>query len=64
MKRYVRKITKEIYDRRTPSNYITDEDMCKVFDRSEMCGYGVYSPRVFEKNGEYFVEYELGDSCD
>lgn len=27
-------------------------------------GYGVYSSRVREDDGMYFLEYERGDSCD
>lgn len=60
-----RKISKEIYDRAKQNrDYITKEDMSEVFDICEMCGYGVYSPLVFEQDGEYYVGYYLGSSCD
>ena len=65
MSRYERKIPKDIYDHALQNrNCITKEDFDKVFTISEMCGYGVYSPLVFERDGEYFVGYCLGSSCD
>lgn len=65
MEKYERKISKEIYDRAMPNGgHIASEDMCKVFDMSELMGYGVYLPMVFERDGEYFVSFEMGSSCD
>lgn len=60
-----RKITKEQYDRaRQASGYLTESDKEQVFSQSELLGYGVYSPIVFESGGEYYVSYRIGDSCD
>ena len=65
MDRYERKISKEIYDRAVANKgYIASEDMSKVFDICQLAGYGVYLPLVFERDGEYFVSYEMGSSCD
>lgn len=66
MRECERKISKEVYDRskKLYGGYVGGEDMLKVFDVSERCGYGVYSPRVIERGGEYFVRYMIGDSCD
>lgn len=65
MEKYERKISKEIYDRAVANRgYIVSEDMNKVFDICQLCGYGVYLPLVFERDGEYFVSYEMGSSCD
>lgn len=65
MKRYTREITKEQYDRAMKNNkYITEEDKKTIFTESEIWGYGVYSPKVAEKDGKYYVNYESGDSCD
>ena len=60
-----RKITKEQYDRARESHgYLTESDKEQVFSASELYGYGVYSPIVFERDGEYFVSYQIGDNCD
>lgn len=65
MNRYEKEITKEIYDRaKEKGGYIASEDMSKVFSISQLCGYGVYTPKVFEKDGKYYVSFYLGSSCD
>ena len=65
MNAYTKEITKEIYDRaKANRNYITEEDKSKVFSISQLCGYGVYSPMVFEENGKYYCNYYLGSSYD
>lgn len=65
MTTHERKISPEIYERaKANSNYITEDDMKTVFDDSERLGYGVYSPCVYECNGEHYVLYHLGSSCD
>ena len=63
--KYNRKITKEQYDRAMANKgFITEEDMNEIFFPSEMFGYGVYNPRVIERNDEYYVTFTLGSSCD
>ena len=65
MKSLTREISKEIYDRAQAKNgYVLEEDMGKVWDSSELWGYGVYDGTTFEQNGKFFVRYCLGDSCD
>lgn len=65
MNQYTKEITKEIYDRAKENRgYITKDDMDKVFSISQLCGYGVYTPMVFEKDGNYYVSFYLGSSCD
>lgn len=65
MKTHIKPISKAVYDRAKGNHgYVTEDDMAKVFSSAELFGYGVYSPIVCEKNGYYFVSYELGDSCD
>ena len=60
-----RQITKDIYDRAMEHNgFFTSEDKQKVFDVSELCEYGVYGAKAYEENGEYFVGYSMGSSCD
>lgn len=60
-----REITKDIYERAlTNRKYIISEDMNKVFNEAELCGYGIYRTQVFEEDGKYFVHYYMGASCD
>lgn len=44
--------------------YITKEDAMDIFSDAERWGYGVYSAIAGFENGEYFVVYSLGSSCD
>ena len=59
-------ISKDIYDRATAKGgkYIAREDMSKLFTQAELCGYGIYCPTVYEKDGKYWCSYYMGDSCD
>ena len=60
-----RKITKDIYDNaKNNRGYLTSEDTKKVFDIAEICGYGIYGTQVFERDGEYFVSYYRGSTCN
>ena len=65
MTRGKRKISKEIYERAMEHNgYIANEDEEKVFLPSEIWGYGVYGAQAKEENGEYYVYFSMGDSCE
>ena len=65
MTRYQRKITKEQYERAMLNKgLLTEDDENDVFSISEICGYGVYMPTVIQNNGEYYVTFTLGSSCD
>lgn len=58
-------ITKEQYERGMANGgFVAKEDRENIFSIAEMCGYGVYMPRVAEENGKYIVNYELGSTCD
>ena len=61
----IREITKEQYERAMQhGGYIAKEDESAIFTTAEIWGYGVYSTKVKEENGKYYVHYELGSSCD
>lgn len=65
MTQHRKPITKEQYERAIANNrIIPDADRGEIFDSAELYGYGVYCPTAIEENGEYFVEYELGSTCD
>lgn len=65
MTRYTRKITKEQYDRAMANKgYVVKDDIGAIFYPSEIFGYGVYDPRVVERNGEYYATFTLGSTCD
>lgn len=55
----IKEITKEQYKRATEDN-----DARGIFTVSEVCGYGIYGEYYYEKDGKYFVKYQLGTSCD
>lgn len=58
-------ITAEQYKRAAQNRgHITKEDYNDVFTESERFGYGVYSDKVYEENGKFFVWYETGTHCD
>lgn len=57
-------ITKEQYDEAMRNNGLISSDNAEIFDAAERYGYGVYCAGAVEIDGEYFVDYLLGDSCD
>lgn len=60
-----REITKDQYERAMQHRgYIAPEDKEDIFDLSERLGYGVYGTQVVKEGDKYYVEFELGDSCD
>lgn len=65
MRNIKREISKEIYDRAMANHgQITKDDTDSVYSISEVMGYGVYSERVLEEDGKYYVSFQMGDSCD
>ena len=63
--RLTREISKEIYDKAIKNRgYITGEDREKVWDISDLCGYGIYGDQVCKENDKYFVKYYRGSTCD
>lgn len=63
-----REITKEEYDEIMAASkgrgYVPDSLETKYFDVSILCGYGLYSTRVYEKDEKYYLNYNRGESCD
>lgn len=61
-----REITKKIYDNAggENGNVLPSKNREEIFSMSELMGYGVYHPTVYEENGKYYCKYSLGDSCD
>ena len=58
MKEVTREITKEEYDiAQEKGPYGLIDDAIKI-------GYGAYYARTYEKDGSYFLKFEMGDSCD
>ena len=65
MTHYTRTITEEIYNNAMANHgFITSADKDKVFNIAELCGYGVYSPKVAKTENGYVVNFYMGDSCD
>ena len=58
-----REITKEIYDAAGGDGKPL-KDRKEVFSDSEMMGYGIYHPTVYEEDGKYYCRFYMGDSCD
>lgn len=54
-----REITKEQYE-----NATIRHDAKGIFTDSEVMGYGVYGEKFYEKDGKYFVDFTMGNSCD
>ena len=65
---YTRTITKEEYEEIMTESKGTGNVPTKLeskyFSESVIYGYGLYGARVYEKDGEYFMDYKTGDSCD
>lgn len=60
MKRIVREITKEQYNRA-----VNKLDTSDLFSPQEVMGYGIYNMEfIADSEGKYYVRYNLGDSCD
>lgn len=59
MKRVIRELTKEKYIQATEYR-----NAAGIFTPQEVMGYGVYNERYYEKDGKYFVSFNLGDGCD
>ena len=60
-----KEITKEVYEIATQNRDLIPENMREqVFGAAAVYGYGVYEPRVYEKDNKYYVRYWMGDTCD
>lgn len=58
-----REITKEIYDNAGGDGKPL-RNWKDVFSDTEVMGYGIYHPTVYEENGKYYCRFYMGDSCD
>lgn len=59
-----REITKEKYEKIMEKNGFVSSNDSEIFADWEIWGYGVYSPKVIEEDGKYYVKFERGSSCD
>ena len=60
-----REITAEQYERAIHNHgYLLESDKNNVFSASELYGYGVYGGSVFQKEGQHYVRFSLGSTCD
>ena len=41
-----------------------DGDVYCLFSEAQIMGYGVYGARVIMIDGQKFLRYSMGDSCD
>ena len=65
MRKMTMEITKKVYDEAVKNNnFIPEDKKVEVFGIAACYGYGVYLPEVFTKDGKYFVNYEMGNTCD
>lgn len=59
LKWHTREITEEQY-----KNVKERQDASGIFSEAEVLGYGIYQERYYEKDGKYYVDFEMGTSCD
>lgn len=58
-------ISKDTYDQVMANHGIVTQDvMLNNFTDAQLYGYGVYGVHVREENGEYYICWEQGTSCD
>ena len=41
-----------------------DGDVYCMFSEAQIMGYGVYSAQIVTLDGQKFLRYSMGDSCD
>lgn len=60
-----RRIRFDIYSRaEMHGGRLKRDDYREVFTPQELFGYGVYSPRVFQRDGKCYVRFYTGETCD
>ena len=68
MNYYTKEVSKEFYDKCKKENEGKDIVPFKfrpeIFTAAELCGYGIYGARLYEKDEKYYVYYTMGSSCD
>lgn len=63
MDRIRRKTTKEIYQE-VKKGGLSRQDEQRIFGYDIVEGYGLYGYDAEEENGEYFITFSCGSSCD
>lgn len=58
-----RKVTKEVYDE-VKAGGLSRQDKHRIFGYDIVEGYGLYGYDTEEKDGEYFITFSCGSSCD
>ena len=58
MQRMTYTISKEEYDK------ALKDGATSIIGIAEKMGYGVYGAKVYESNGQFYLSYDRGDSCD
>ena len=68
METRTKELTKEQYDELMEAShgrgYVSEELKTKYFDLIILRGYGLYRTGVYERDGKYILEYNVGTSCD
>ena len=64
MSRYTRKISKEDYDRCVEEGHVPNDIEEKYIETYFYISYGVYKTGFYEKDNEYYMWFDAGDSCD
>jgi len=61
----IKKVSKEEYlDYKENPKGMCDRFASRHLGVSDLYGYGFYGMQLMESEGEYYVRYELGDSCE
>ena len=58
MKSHERKLTEEEVKK------AEKEGVYSLFSEAMIMGYGVYSARIIDRDGEKILQYSCGESCD
>ena len=57
---YEREITKEEYE----AIKAKEKNVYDFFSNAEVMGYGALPHKPIEKDGKYYIPYDMSDSCD
>lgn len=58
MRRVTREITEEQWQKHEKG------ESTGIWTQSELLGYGVYGEEFYQKDGKYYVDFQMGTSCD
>lgn len=57
---YEREITKEEYEQIESG----ERNVYSFFSEAAVMGYGLLAHKPFERDGKYYIPYDMSDSCD